>query len=238
MLALNKVKLNSPFLIRILTFYLLKIKKELDEHYQNATHIKLARDFEEYKKAYSLVYKRYYQKGLVKESKEEFLRKELNYKKTVLYAENNGQVIATLTPIFSEEQELPSIKVYESVIDDLMKKGRKIVEFSRLACTLNIPILMRLFRTAFKLSMYRGYNDIIIEVHPKHGFFYEKFFLFEKIGGYVNLPHLNGAPAILYRLDLDTIKERLYKKFAHNKYGINYCNFFFKDKLPEDILLE
>src|SRR6185503_13907745 len=54
-----------------------------------------------------------------------------------------------------------------------------------------------------------GATDVVIEVNPRHVAYYQKLLLFEVCGPEKPCPRVNGAPAVLLRLDLDMQAEEV-----------------------------
>ncbi len=142
----------------------------------------------------------------------------------------NGEPIATATLVQdSPNLGLPSDKIYSKEINKLRSKNRSIVEITSLAakpCKDAVNAFLHVFKWLGVYAIVKGYDDMIISVHPKHAPFYEDILLFSRIGGLKYYPGLKEAPAYLEWTDLQTLPDRMREAYADLPDFANLYRFF------------
>lgn len=119
------------------------------------------------------------------------------------------QGVATLTLVFDSPLGLPSDDLYASELDSLRSQGRRLCEIISLANMKSAPSMeANLTKHLFKLAYHTSYSleratNLVITVNPRHVLFYERYALFQRLGEERPYGKVNGAPAVLLRLDLD-----------------------------------
>lgn len=126
---------------------------------------------------------------------------------TLLIEDMAGQDVATVTLTFDSAAGLPSDEIYHPELDVLRAQGRRLVEVTRLAMeeshAQSKTLLVCLFNFIYVYAeRVRGFTDFVVEVNPRHVPFYRRLLLFETIGPERPCPRVQGAPAVLLRLDL------------------------------------
>ncbi|RMF85183.1 MAG: hypothetical protein D6739_04855, partial [Nitrospirae bacterium] len=150
----------------------------------------------------------------------------------VFLAREGDEVVATLTLIPDSEVGLPLDAAYRREADALRLAGRRVAEISCLALAARYrrhDLLLHLFRLMHVYARHAGLDDLCVVVAPKHGRFYQHILLFEELGHYTELPHLNGAPARLYRQDLRTIEAATRDQYADSPAASDLYRFFFEE---------
>lgn len=131
---------------------------------------------------------------------------------TLLVQTDSGRDAATITLVFDSSQRLPCDEIYGTELDALRAQGRRLVEVTRLAIDeehqRSKALLVRLFNFSYVFAKrVRGFDDFVIEVNPRHVNYYRRLLAFEPAGPERACPRVQGAPAVLLRLDL-SIPER------------------------------
>ena len=126
---------------------------------------------------------------------------------TLLVEDREGREAATISLVFDSPEKLPCDEIYSEELDSLRAKGRRMVEVTRLAISdehaHSKTLLVRLFNFIYIFTRrVRGHDDFVIEVNPRHVTYYRRLLLFEIAGSERPCPRVNGAPAVLLRLDL------------------------------------
>jgi len=196
--------------------------------------IKLVKSPEGLREACKLVHDRYSEIGLInkQESGLWITPYQINpdSKAVIALMRIDGEPIATATLVQdSPNLGLPSDKIYPEEINKLRAKNRKIVEITSLAakpCKEAVNAFLHVFKWLGVYSIVKGYDDMVISVHPKHAPFYEDILLFERIGGLKYYPGLKEAPAYLERTDLQTLPERMREAYADLPDFANLYVFF------------
>jgi len=223
-------------------FYL-DILKIIKQAKRENIKISLAKKDEDYRLGFSLIYEMYYNRKLITTSFEDFLKKNLtklyNYpNKIMILVKRNKKVTATATllidngPLYS----LPCEFLYKNEVQYLRKNNKRITEVVRLASIDNLESLFRLFRFLYKSAFRLNCSDILCTITKKHFYFYKRFFFFENISKKVSFyDHVCFAPVkvILAKLDIFSARFKCFEKFP-----MEYYNFFFEDKFPEDNLFD
>ena len=110
---------------------------------------------------------------------------------------------------------LPADNLYNPELDALRARGRRLAEIVSLGVAEESgpngsQVLIRLFNHAYLAARrVRQATDIVITVNPRHVPFYKKTLLFAEAGPEREYDKVGGAPAMLLRLDLGVIEERV-----------------------------
>ncbi len=129
-----------------------------------------------------------------------------------LLAENaDGQATATLSLVFDSDEGLPCDEIYRPEVDALRARGCRLAEVTRLAieepCADAKSLLLRMFNYCYIFSRFiRGCTDLVIEVNPSHVKYYRRLLLFTQVGPERRCSRVQGAPAVLLRLNLAEIE--------------------------------
>jgi len=196
--------------------------------------IKLVKSPEGLREACKLVHDRYCEIGLInkQESGLWITSYQMNpdSKAVIALMRINGEPIATATLVQdSPNLGLPSDKIYPEEINRLRAKNRRIVEITSLAakpCKEAVNAFLHVFKWLGVYSIVKGYDDMVISVHPKHAPFYEDILLFDRIGGLKYYPGLKEAPAYLEWTDLQTLPERMREAYSDLPDFANLYTFF------------
>ena len=218
----------------------LRDRIKINYEYTDSYNFKIADRKEEYECASRLVHDKYVQKGYMTPT-ESGLRLSLRNalpETTTFIGKKEGIVISTLTLFQDSEMGLPMDAIYKNELDYLRRQGRKIAEVGSLAVHPSVSkqdqtVLMHGNKIMHSYSRnYLGVDDLVMAINPRHQWFYEHILLFEKIGELKEYPYVKKAPAVAYRLNLNTA-ERQYKASYKNKSPEkNLYSFFYVDKSP------
>jgi N-acyl amino acid synthase FeeM len=127
-------------------------------------------------------------------------------------AYDEGQVVGTVSVGMDSSEGLFADGLYRDEVDRMRAAGARICEFTRLAVdrsTASKRILAGLFHTAYLFACkIRGCTHAVIEVNPRHVFFYGKELSFEVLGPERMDPRVN-APAVLLCVSFASIADGL-----------------------------
>jgi hypothetical protein len=133
-----------------------------------------------------------------------------------LTASEHDDTIGTITVGFDSDAGLHVDEVFPEETDALRRAGRRICEFTKLAMDSVVQskrVLASLFHVAYIYAhRLMHFDDLLIEVNPRHVRYYERMLGFEALGK----PRLNprvDAPAVLMRLRFSHAHEEI------NKFG-------------------
>jgi len=132
--------------------------------------------------------------------------------KITLVAHHDNNVAGTVTLGLDGPKGLVVDELYKEEVDALRAHGRKIAELTKLAVdesSASKSVLAALFHIAFIYAFHiHKYTDFVIEVNPRHAFFYKRMLGFNLLGSERMCPRV-GAPAVLLHLDLDYIGQKI-----------------------------
>lgn len=173
--------------------------------------VRVAGDLSSRLRAYRLAYALYRQKGYVPEDARAMVVEPYDAQSqtfTLLAEDERGRAVATVTLVFDGGARLPCVELYGAEVAALQAAGRRLAEVTRLAvapdCGGEKQLLVRLFNLAYVYARrVMGCTDFVIEVNPRHAPFYRRALAFEAAGPLRPCPRVNGAPALLLRLDFD-----------------------------------
>jgi len=130
----------------------------------------------------------------------------------VFVARRGDAFIGTLTLVQDSLFALPLDELYREEVAGLRQQGRRISEVSALATAAasrraGVAVLLHLMRMVVTYALKIGsVNDLCITVNPRHVEFYRTCLRFDVIGPERAYGKVNGAPAVLLRLDLDVAR--------------------------------
>ncbi len=173
--------------------------------------IQVASDRRTRERAYNLAYHVYRDRGLVSFDPLQMVTSPWDatpHTLTLLAVDREtGEDAATMSIVLDAEG-LPSQEIYSDEIDSLRRDGRLCVEVTRLAIagkyrnSRELFIRMTNIISIFSRCVWHA-TDWVIEVNPRHAKFYKRFYLFEQIGDEKECDRVEGAPAVLMRMDLE-----------------------------------
>lgn len=172
--------------------------------------LRVANDETTRARAYRLAYELYRAKGYVGELAEGRLVAPWDREPetlTLLADDAGGGGLATVSLVFDAANGLPCDAVFGDVLAGLRAKNRRIVEVTRLAIgeahLCSRQLLVQLFNWIYvHARRVRRCDDFVIEVNPRHVSYYRRLLGFEVLGEARPCPRVQGAPAVLLRLDL------------------------------------
>ncbi len=130
----------------------------------------------------------------------------------VLIAIYEGEPILTMTLVGDGDLGLPLESIYSDEVAIRRAMGRAVAEVScladrRLPVREFCPVFVGLSRLCAQYARFRGYDDLLIAVHPKHARLYRRLFGFEPIGPLRVYPAVRNRPAVALCLDLVRLPE-------------------------------
>lgn len=172
--------------------------------------IKIANTLEEREAAYRMAYQVYRNKGYIQENANEWLLQPFDAaRETVIFIVQDQQknVAGSITLVFDGSVKLPADKIYKEELSNLRNMGKKITEISRLVISPDYrnsrEILVLLFNYLAIYSYHvKHYDNLIIEVNPRHKEYYKAILCFDEIGSEKPCPQVQNAPAVLLNLPL------------------------------------
>jgi hypothetical protein len=184
--------------------------------------IVVARTLEERKRAWAMVYRTYKEKGYAQPDSDGLwygLHDALPQTQTFI-VRREGRDVATLTIVFDSEAGLPADHLYRDELDKLRSQDRRPCEIISLVSEETdrrqcLEVLKHVFKVAYLMACkLADATDFIITVNPHHSSYYERKLLFRRQGDVRSYGKVNGAPAVLLILDLDTAPDRYIAQYG------------------------
>jgi hypothetical protein len=124
--------------------------------------------------------------------------------KITLTACEHDDTMGTITVGFDSPAGLSVDELFGKEVDELRNRGRRVCEFTKLAMDSLVRskrVLASLFHVAYIYAhRINGYQELLIEVNPRHVRYYERMLGFVAHGAERLCPRVN-APAVLMSLD-------------------------------------
>lgn len=173
--------------------------------------VRMARDHATCERVYRLAYEVYRRKEYVPESPLQRYTAAYDARPETaafLAEDAGGQACGTVSLVFDGQDRLPSDEIFGAELGALRNAGRRMAEVARLALAsenaASKQVLLALFNYIYVYARrVQNCTDFVIEVNPRHVRYYQHLLRFEVLGDARPCPRVQGAPAVLLRLDLD-----------------------------------
>jgi len=173
--------------------------------------VRMARDHATRERIYRLAYEVYRRKEYVPECSQRRYTAAYDARPETaafLAEDASGQECGTVSLVFDGQERLPSDEIFGVELCALRDSGRRLAEVARLALAsenaASKQVLLALFNYIYVYARrVRNCTDFVIEVNPRHVRYYQHLLRFEVLGDARPCPRVQGAPAVLLRLDLD-----------------------------------
>jgi hypothetical protein len=155
--------------------------------------------------AFHLVYEQYRQSGLMTPNacQMRITPYHLLPSTEVLVAVDRGKVNCTMSVVRDGELGLPMESVYHEEVASLRLREISLAEVSCLADNHDPQsALFQLMPLVAQLAYYRGVDQLLIAVHPRHARFYHRFLGFDVIAEERTYGKVCGKPAVALSADL------------------------------------
>ncbi len=194
---------------------------------------KIAATQDERAAAFRLAYRSYLRAGLGEPNPHQMRVTPYHLLSTteVFIAVLRGETIFTVSLIGDGQLGLPMETIYAKEVASRRRRGLVLGEVSCLADRRRqfrrfFPVFLKVGRLMVQCARQRGFDELLVAVHPKHARFYQRLMSFELIGEETTYPAVCNQPAVALSLDLARIdRER----------PENY-NTFFGQPLPQEQL--
>jgi hypothetical protein len=202
--------------------------------------VRLAENAWEHLQAFHLLYRQYVSFGYMAENATQvrIAPHNLSLRSHVFIALKAGRVVGTLSCLEDGDNGLPADRLYPNELKQLRAQRSKLVEVGAFAADdeTNGAVVMAMIQaiTAFCRNTL-GASDWVITVHPRHVRFYQKVMLFETLGESKACESVNAAPAVLLRLDLETMPAKLAERYSRYAGARNLHRYFFDPHETERI---
>ena len=204
------------------------IPPRIEHGCNRALSITLTREQRTRDDALELVNRRYSWRGYGSNHKLAGRRNE-----TTFTANADGELIGTITLVADSDRGLAVDKTFPEEMQYFRRKpNARLCELKKFAIDCedpSKPVLASLFHFVFIYGT-RNFlgTDLLIEVNPRHIYFYERMLGFERVGGLRENPEVN-APSQLMWLSVGKIAEAIGNGSATNLRRTLYPYFFSRD---------
>lgn len=168
----------------------------------------VAEDMKQVLGAWQLVFRSYLREGLIDPNpfRIHFTPQAVNPDTCVIIGRISELTVSTVTVVPDGDAGLPLDSVYRQELDDLRRKGRRLLEAGLLAdrrehIARSLPAVLEIMRYAI-FRTYHTATDIMAGVHPHHTGFYKRYMAFEEMGPVRTYPVVNNQPVVMLRLPL------------------------------------
>jgi hypothetical protein len=149
----------------------------------------------------------------------------------VFIARLDGEVISTISLIVDSKLGLPMEVIYPEEVAQLRGEGQKLAEVSCLADRRKdpgryFPVFLELCRLMVQSARFRGIDQLLVAVHPRHARFYRRYMAFERLGEVKAYPSVCNKLAEALGLDFRRIERDP---------PANY-ELFFGEPLPDEVI--
>jgi len=176
--------------------------------------VRIATDRDELLAAYGLVYRAYLARRYVRPHRGRILYHRIYCLPTsrTIIARLDDRVVGTLTVVEGSIHRLPLEVTFATEIATLRRAGRSLAEVTSLAidrraCPADRDVFVELTRFMVQYAYWRGVDDLLLAVHPRHAAFYQRRFAVERLGGSRAHAPVGGKPAVACRLDLAQVRQ-------------------------------
>jgi hypothetical protein len=191
--------------------------------------LKIAETHEELQEAFGLVYQAYMRSGLARPNPFEMRVTpwQLLSSTDIFVAQVRDEVICTVSLVRDGGLGLPMESVYGEEVDRLRQRGLQLAEVSCLADRRkgqerSATMLFRVMGMMAQCAEYRGVDELMIAVHPRHALFYQRAMCFTPIGELVSYQSVCGNPAVALSLNLKRAPvdyPREYRRFFGDRFS-------------------
>ncbi len=169
----------------------------------------IARNAEDVKAAWMLVYHAYRRKGLINSNRLQvhLVPQSLQERSAIVVGAEGDELVTTLSIYEDARLGLPLDAVYPEELDDLRRAGRRLYEVGMFADRCETrghkpAELFEIMRLPFHYGHWADRTDLVIGVHPHHEPFYRRLIGFEVIGPERTYGMVRDHPVMLLRLNL------------------------------------
>ncbi len=193
--------------------------------------LKCAEDIDELEQAFKIVYRTYRESKYIPSNDDKMYYNHFCLLPTsnVFIFKEYKTVVSTLSS-FADTKEfgLPMDSLYKSELDQLRKKGRRIVEMGMLATPKEKRmenLVIYLVKVAINYARMTHFDHICAMINPKHLRFYTDVLMFDKYGEEKWYDAVN-APAIAVGADMRVYMDKIKEAYGDNDFETNLHKFF------------
>jgi hypothetical protein len=193
--------------------------------------VRIAADRRDLVGAFELVYSAYLGKGYIRPHPRRMIYEPvfgLPTSRTMVAAAPGDNISGTLSIVGDNSRGFQLEASYQDEVQLLRDEGRKLAEITGL--TIDSPggfrpteVFTELTRFTIHYALWRGYDDLLMAVHPRHYLFYWRTFRAAPLGP----PHahepVRGNPAVCCRIDLGSLERNMTPKLRRRYFCRGYA---------------
>ncbi|HWB13934.1 MAG TPA: long-chain N-acyl amino acid synthase [Pirellulales bacterium] len=189
---------------------------------------KVAENRHEREAAFRLVYNAYTRSGLIEENPHAMRVTPYQLLDTtdVFIAMLDDELISTVSLVCDGNLGLPMEEIYGAEVAELRARGLCVAEVSCLAdrrrqLSRTLPVFIPLMRLLAQAARYRGIEQLLVAVHPRHAGFYRRCLSFDLMGDEKTYPVVRNNPAVALSLDfpkLDKLRPVNFDRFFYDTF--------------------
>jgi len=162
--------------------------------------------------AFELVYRRYLARGYIPPNDGQiFYHPRLGQpsSRTIVAMDPSGQAVGTLTVTGDSGQWLGLEATFPCEVQQLRQQRRRLAESTLLAIqpsgNTQSAVFFALTKFMIHYVIWKGYDDLLLAIHPRHRRFYWRHFHAERMGGCRSHTAASGNPAVCCRIDVSNL---------------------------------
>ena len=180
--------------------------------------------------AFELVYSAYLAKGYVRPHPERMVYQPvfgLPSSRTMVAAVPGNSIAGTLSIVGDNRFGFQLETTYRDEVQLLRNEGRKLAEITCLTIEsaggfLTMEIFVALTRFTIHYALWRGYDDLLMAVHPRHYRFYWRILRATPLGPARAHEVVQRAPSLCCRIDLGNLKRNMTPELSRRYYSCVY----------------
>lgn len=209
-----------------------------------ALDVRIAAGREELEAAFGLVYRRYRTRDYISPNPGGIVYRPsfgLPSSRTIVGETRNGEIVATLTVVGDNPLGLQLETNCPKEVEQLRNRGRGLAEATCLAIE---PVgsfrpreaFFALTRFMIQYAFWRGYEDLLLAVHPRHHRFYQRYFAATALGNSSPYPAASGSPAMCCRIDMPYLRQNVNRDLWQQYFSeeVPKSRFFVGPVAPSD----
>lgn len=181
--------------------------------------------FLDFLKGMEVTHSAYQRSGIIKSKRALFLYNEglLHPDSTLFLARKKQEILGTISVIAQRNQQLPCSLLFGAEIAALGLENRKVVELGTLSVKQTQQQDNLVFMLYLRIMIYTIFveqvDDLLIQVKENVAPFYMRNFMFTRIGKTKKHPEYSDLNAVLLRLDVKKMREKIYEQQCYGANG-------------------
>lgn len=180
--------------------------------------------------AFELAYSSYLAKGYIRPRPAQMLYQPvfgLASSRTLVASGPGGDITGTLSIVGDNPLGFQLETTYRDEVQRLRKEGRKLAEITCLTIESSggfraAEVFVALTRFTIHYSIWRGYDDLLLAIHPRHYRFYWRILRAAPLGPARAHGVVEGAPSLCCRIDLGNLRRNMTPELSRQYFPCMY----------------